>query len=601
MRIKNTLLIFLLFAFTIALLLRPLINFQGSFSPAAELKSGVLDVSSLDLDQVIYQLTGDIEIYPNTFIPMRGFYAEDIKYGAMPFTWKVSSGVTHASYRFNITGLTPGKLYGFHLMDALTAYDFYVNGEKIASLGVPSTEPQLTISEAKVKTAFFRPDTDTAEVVIHVSTNSSHLMGIWQKTLFGSASLIHQYEVASKRSDAFMIGAIFFMTLYLWILFFIMREDKAVLYFALACTFVTVKSLFAGHQLGFELYSFVNYDMGLRIAYLMIPGIAVSFMKFASECFRPLVTSRYEWFFYLASVIQAFLILLLPQRWYQETFIVYQLLIFVSAAMILFWALKGIWLHIEGAIIYTLGYIVFFVVAINDILYSMLLIKTGYYLSMGLFVLILSQAAVLAMRLHRALRTEAYLKLNMEQLVISRTQELESEKNKFENLSKVDSLTHLFNKGYLMETLQIELEGYKRYNGALSILMIDLDLFKIVNDTYGHMIGDEVLKKVSEVLIEHSRRSDIVGRFGGEEFLIILRFTSLEDAMRHAEQLRKQVEAIEFSFPAGGFGITASFGVAAVHDGILDEKQLIHEADEALYQAKENGRNRVVSSKEIKR
>jgi len=421
------------------------------------------------------------------------------------------------------------------------------------------------------------------------------------KTLFGSASLIHQYEVASKQSDSFMIGAIFFMTLYLWILFFIMREDKAVLYFALACTFVTVKSLFAGHQLGFELYSFVNYDMGLRIAYLMIPGIAVSFMKFASECFRPLVTSRYEWFFYLASVIQAFLILLLPQRWYQETFIVYQLLIFVSAAMILFWALKGIWLHIEGAIIYTLGYIVFFVVAINDILYSMLLIKTGYYLSMGLFVLILSQAAVLAMRLHRALRTEAYLKLNMEQLVISRTQELESEKNKFENLSKVDSLTHLFNKGYLMETLQIELEGYKRYNGALSILMIDLDLFKIVNDTYGHMIGDEVLKKVSEVLIEHSRRSDIVGRFGGEEFLIILRFTSLEDAIRHAEQLRKQVEAIEFTFPAGGFGITASFGVATVHDGILDEKQLIHEADEALYQAKENGRNRVVSSKEINR
>ena len=270
-------------------------------------------------------------------------------------------------------------------------------------------------------------------------------------------------------------------------------------------------------------------------------------------------------------------------------------MIILGALLVLTWAMRAMKAGTEGADVYTLGYLVFFATAINDILYSMLIIQTGYYPSFGLFVLIMTQAAVLALRMRRAIKTEAYMKTNMERLVDERTKELELEKDKFENLSKVDSLTLLYNKGYMSEVLQYEFEAFKRYHGALSVLMLDLDHFKVVNDTYGHVKGDEVLQKVAEVITEHSRRTDIIGRFGGEEFLIVLRFTALEDAVKHAEQLLRQIENISFEHMGNTFNITASIGVSTATDRLLDERQLIHEADEALYAAKKNGRNCVVS------
>lgn len=390
-------------------------------------------------------------------------------------------------------------------------------------------------------------------------------------------------------------GAILFMTLFLWILYLIMPEDKAKFYFALASTFVTVKSLYSGQQLGFVSYPLIGYGIGLRIAYLMVPAIAVTFMAFAGECFKDMSNKRLQKYFFSASAIQIAAILLLPQSMYQETFVFYQIMIIFAALMVLTWAIRAVRAGMEGADVYTFGYLVFFATAINDILYSMLLIDTGYYLSFGLFVLILTQAAILALRMRRAIQTEAYMKTNLESLVDERTKELELEKNKFENLSKVDSLTLLYNKGYMSEVLQYEFESFKRYHGALSVLMLDLDLFKVVNDTYGHVKGDEVLQKIAEVLKEHSRRTDIIGRFGGEEFLIVLRFTALDDAMKHAEQLRRHIEGIQFEHLGKAFSITTSIGVSSANEMLLDDRQLIHEADEALYNAKKNGRNCVVS------
>jgi len=167
-----------------------------------------------------------------------------------------------------------------------------------------------------------------------------------------------------------------------------------------------------------------------------------------------------------------------------------------------------------------------------------------------------------------------------------------TDKKRVELLSVTDRLTQLFNRLKIDELLDAELKRASRYLNPFSVIMLDLDKFKSVNDTYGHQAGDEVLKELALILKTNVRESDIVGRWGGEEFIIIAPNTNMEDAVELAEKLREKISEFKFSFAGHK---TSSFGVAAYRAGD-DEKSLIKRADDALYHAKESGRNKVVSS-----
>jgi diguanylate cyclase (GGDEF)-like protein/PAS domain S-box-containing protein len=164
-----------------------------------------------------------------------------------------------------------------------------------------------------------------------------------------------------------------------------------------------------------------------------------------------------------------------------------------------------------------------------------------------------------------------------------------SVKKEMETLSVTDPLTKLYNRLKLDETLQQELDRCRRYDCELAVLLIDVDGFKAVNDTYGHQRGDQILKKISGVLSENIRKTDTVGRWGGEEFLVVCPETDIEGGRVMAEKLRKAVELIKDE--KSGI-VTCSFGVSSFIKG-CDENTLIKSADRALYAAKEAGRNRV--------
>jgi diguanylate cyclase (GGDEF)-like protein len=162
------------------------------------------------------------------------------------------------------------------------------------------------------------------------------------------------------------------------------------------------------------------------------------------------------------------------------------------------------------------------------------------------------------------------------------------------NQATRDPLTNLFNRRYLDESLPRELYQAKRYSRSLSIIMLDVDHFKTVNDTYGHKAGDMVLKEIGSLLQEKSRKGDIVCRFGGEEFLLVLQEASLEDATTRANQLREEISKLKFTWKESALKhITISLGVSSFPEHGEAAEELISIADEALYLAKEAGRNRV--------
>ncbi len=173
-----------------------------------------------------------------------------------------------------------------------------------------------------------------------------------------------------------------------------------------------------------------------------------------------------------------------------------------------------------------------------------------------------------------------------------RVKELESELKKAKEEAKIDFLTNLYNKRALNEFLRIKESKFQRFGRNFSIVMFDLDHFKQVNDTYGHDAGDVILKAFASILKKDSRDVDIVGRFGGEEFMAILSETEREAGARYAQKVRNHVEKAKFMYKGKRISVTVSAGVSE-HARNSSLEQTIEKADENLYKAKREGRNKV--------
>ncbi|HYK88139.1 MAG TPA: sensor domain-containing diguanylate cyclase [Acidobacteriota bacterium] len=168
-----------------------------------------------------------------------------------------------------------------------------------------------------------------------------------------------------------------------------------------------------------------------------------------------------------------------------------------------------------------------------------------------------------------------------------------------QQLAHTDDTTGLFNKRRLFEQLQAEIARARRYGEILSCLMLDIDEFKQVNDTYGHQAGDEVLRQIGGLLRRSLRVTDFVARYGGEEFTVLLPHTNGSGAARAAENLRNTMKKHEFVLPSARIHLTVSIGIACCTKfDKLDAQQIILRADNALYRAKRAGRDRVCCSEE---
>lgn len=171
--------------------------------------------------------------------------------------------------------------------------------------------------------------------------------------------------------------------------------------------------------------------------------------------------------------------------------------------------------------------------------------------------------------------------------------QLRQSRERLEQLSTVDPLTNLGNRRYILEKLTIHLERYRRSGTAFSVLLVDADHFKRINDSAGHLVGDKVLCRLGEIFKRLLRTVDTAARYGGEEFLIILDETRCKEALQTAERIRLAVESTAVEADEALVRFTVSIGVAEVSDGD-NEDQLISRADTALYQAKREGRGRCV-------
>jgi diguanylate cyclase (GGDEF)-like protein len=158
-----------------------------------------------------------------------------------------------------------------------------------------------------------------------------------------------------------------------------------------------------------------------------------------------------------------------------------------------------------------------------------------------------------------------------------------------------DSLTNVWTRGEILRRLDVEWDRKQRQQTDVSVLMVDVDHFKRVNDRYGHLAGDEVLRAIAGTLANSTRSYDQVGRYGGEEFLVVLPGADLKNALTIAERIRMHIERLTIAFGSAALKLSISIGAASSSESLSSVAELIHRADQALYLAKRAGRNRVRS------
>ena len=167
---------------------------------------------------------------------------------------------------------------------------------------------------------------------------------------------------------------------------------------------------------------------------------------------------------------------------------------------------------------------------------------------------------------------------------------------RLEPLATRDQLTNLFNRHYFSSEIVRQINFWRRHQQPLSILLLDVDYFKKVNDTYGHIAGDYALKTIAEICLKQVRDIDTIARVGGEEFAVLLPSTAVNGAMQMAERMRAAVQAYTFKYEGLEFNITVSIGVTELTDESWSITELLKAVDKMLYEAKRTGRNRCVAS-----
>lgn len=181
--------------------------------------------------------------------------------------------------------------------------------------------------------------------------------------------------------------------------------------------------------------------------------------------------------------------------------------------------------------------------------------------------------------------------------MFEKERELKQQRQEVERVAKLDQLTSLFNRSHFTPAAEKIFEQSKRYDWELSLVMVDLDHFKNINDTYGHLAGDRVLSATGEVIDNETRNADLACRFGGEEFCIVTPHTDREGAEELARRIKRRLQSIDFGTKKDlTFSVTCSIGIARRNDAMQSLQDLIRDADARLYEAKNNGRNQIVSA-----
>ncbi|MDA3955367.1 diguanylate cyclase [Oceanispirochaeta sp.] len=558
-------------------------------------KKGEVDLRDLKSKSVT-TLDGEWEYYPDVFISPSDTdnqQGEKLVYAEVPQAWdKDPPGQGFGTYKLTINGLNPHVNYSLYFFEKTSAARYFINGTYLGSDGIPGQSYDRETPDYVPSLQTFQAPYGSAELIVQISNFHYKNGGFWESIQMGESSVLQEFWIRNILIQSLIIGALFFMAFYQLFLYILTPRNKAPLWLSLAIGLVIIKSLISGEQILMHLLPGSPPIVLIKLSTLAVTFMAPVYLSFIKRIFPSEIHPRIIKINYIISIVYGLIIILFRLDLVQKIYTPYLWVMMLDQFYMAFVFWKAFHLKRSGAIWSLLGTLVLQMCAANDILYELHLIQTAYILDFGLLAFLLFQTLLNAIRNSSAYKELDILRNQLENKVEMRTEELREERNKLERIARIDLLTGLNNRNSSLEIFNREIQRFQRYGTGFAIVLIDLDHFKRVNDTYGHSTGDRTLQIVAEEIKKISRSSDFYFRWGGEEFLLLLPNTTEENALTYAEKLRQNLASTPIQVEKKTFAVTLSFGLSSIKERDEDLIQILNRADTALYRAKGDGRNR---------
>ncbi len=564
---------------------------------------GVLDLRDYSYDEILY-LQGEwkFRALDNSGNPLSNEY----HYLTAPGDWNSVTGETYSTGEYLLKILLPENTpptMGLYVPELSQSIEIWVNGKLLRTTGNIKTgkcDYSLSISPFSVN--------GDVEIRIIIRNSIFRKGGLIYIPRIGLNKKIHSLKVRKVWIEAFCIGSLLLVALYHLLLFHHNIKNSSDLYLGLSALLMMFRGLLTGEntiQIIFPNFPWVlNYHLEYIFAYLN----GGMFLLFAYKCFpfHSKIIDKATIILPILSVGFAAVSIFLPLKILSQSVYVLQLFLFFCGGFGLIIFIHAFIEKKQASLLFSLGGIIFFIFLFVDIFYYNGAIKGFLNLALiGMVIFFIFQTATISKLHSGAFYRIKNLTIELEQEVSRQTADLKSTndmllreieqrkkaESRLEMLSTTDSLTGAANRLKITPYLQQAHHIFNRYGKSFGIIMLDIDNFKKINDQYGHGVGDEVLKEIVLVSEKQIRECDILARWGGEEFMILMPEMGKEGAIAAAERLRREIEKFNFSVTGN---VTASFGVAVPSEKEVILKDLLKRVDDNLYQAKAEGKNRVV-------
>jgi len=555
-------------------------------------KKGVLDLTKFDLSlNKPLNLKGEWQVTEN----------KRKKIVNMPGLLKKDKNVFFESYELKILLNKKNKKIVIQIPRISNVYRIYINKKIVLEKGMVEKNKIIETSGFKITRIKYFNENNELNLKVECYPKDYKKYGIWRKIIIGSEK---QIETNFNKMIVFkfiLIGSLMIIGLYHVIIYIFNLKEKESLYFGIFSIIMMIRIFYLEKYL--EINSFkLGTKFELKVMYLTYYLGVMFFMIFVSYIYKKEFSKKVRKATIIIGVFYSLIVLIFPEEVYEFFLKSYQNFSILIGLYVVYVIIKAIKNRRENSIMFLIGYIMIFIGMINEIIF----LNTGYLtegmmINKVIFIFLILQSILMGMKLSKTLKKERELAFEIKEMnkeleiiVANRTKELEAKNKELSEKVKVDGLTNLLNHNSIYENLLIELKRAERYKLKMSVLMCDIDDFKKINDIYGHQVGDKVLRLISEELKKNVRIMDIVGRYGGEEFIIIFPETSMEKAEVASERIRKSINNIEMS--EYNIKISISGGLVKNEENETVES-IVKRADKRMYEAKRKGKNKIIVDK----
>lgn len=466
-----------------------------------------------------------------------------------------------------------GVTYGIRIQEVLSASKVWVNGilqEQVGKVGTSYEDEKAIYLPTYL---YFTPKNGVVDVVIQTSNYRTFFASL-KPIEFGLKDKIMNTSMLNLSLDLMIVGALFIIETLFLLLRKNLKNGRVCVYFWIICFLIQIRCLFFNERIMVHLFPNMPFEVLSKTAALTYYTVVLIYVLFLKDIFLnfPKITVKVTMFF---CTVFSGICIITNNTFYDRLTFLSELILGTILFLILVFLIKSVRTKEKNSDMMFWAFIFLIVTIINDVLVNNGVLNNRYGAQIGMFNFIFLQTYV---------------------IIIKYSEEIiESEKIKLENKiiyekSIRDNLTNLYNRNYIEDILENSMRRYISEGEIFTVLMFDIDYFKAINDTYGHLQGDYVLSTVSNLIVRSVRETDYVGRYGGEEFIVILINTKQKEASEVAERIRKNIS--DFSWE-NGIKVTISGGLYENHTDV--KRECIKNADDMLYKAKKNGRNQIVT------